>query len=131
MALIENRKAYFDFEILEKFEAGLELKGCEVKALKNGGVFGRFAGNNKRRGSIYRGDGHTRPISPQTPLEIMTPNATRRLLLRKKEIQYLSGKYQEKGLTLVPLGVYAKKGFFETFFRPCQRAQEIRQTASH
>jgi len=116
MALIENRKAYFDFEILEKFEAGLELKGCEVKALKNGR--GSLAGSRViiRGGEAYIVGMDIPAYQPANAPRDYDPQATRRLLLRKKEIQYLSGKYQEKGLTLVPLGVYAKKGFLKLSF---------------
>ncbi len=116
MALIENRKAYHDYEILEKFEAGLELKGYEVKALKNGK--GSLAGSRViiRGGEAYIVGADIPPYQPANAPQDYDPQRTRRLLLRKKEIQHLSGKYQEKGLTLVPLGVYAKKGFLKLSF---------------
>ncbi len=116
MTLIENRKAYHDYEILEKFEAGLELKGYEVKALKSGR--GSLAGSRviTRGGEAYIVGMDIPAYQPANAPRDYDPQATRRLLLRKKEIQYLSGKYREKGLTLVSLGVYAKKGFLKLSF---------------
>ncbi|PIQ69349.1 MAG: SsrA-binding protein [Candidatus Tagabacteria bacterium CG_4_10_14_0_2_um_filter_40_13] len=116
MSLIENRKAYHDYEILEKFEAGLELKGFEVKALKNGR--GSLAGSRV----IIRGNeafivGMDIPPyqSANTPKNYDS-QATRRLLLKKKEIAYLNGKSNEAGLTLISLGIYTKKGFLKLAF---------------
>ena len=116
MSLIENRKAYHDYEILEKFEAGLELKGFEVKALKNGR--GSLAGSRV----IIRGNeafivGMDIPPyqSANTPKNYDS-QTTRRLLLKKKEIAYLNGKSNEAGLTLISLGIYTKKGFLKLAF---------------
>jgi len=116
MSLIENRKAYHDYEILEKFEAGLELKGFEVKALKNGR--GSLAGSRV----IIRGN-ETFIVGMDIPpyQSANTPKnydsqATRRLLLKKKEIAYLNGKSNEAGLTLISLGIYTKKGFLKLAF---------------
>jgi len=116
MSLIENRKAYHDYEILEKFEAGLELKGFEVKALKNG------RGSLADSRVIIRGNeafivGMDIPPyqSANTPKNYDS-QATRRLLLKKKEIAYLNGKSNEAGLTLISLGIYTKKGFLKLAF---------------
>ncbi len=116
MALIENKKAYFDYEILEKFEAGLELKGFEVKALRNGR--GSLVGSRV----IIRGNeayivGTDIPPYQQknAPIDYDSQH-TRRLLLKKQEIQYLRGKAEEKGSTLVPLNVYNKNGFLKLSF---------------
>lgn len=116
MALLENRKAYHDYEILEKFEAGLELKGYEVKALKNGR--GSLVGSRAiiRGGETYIVGVDIPPYQPANAPADYDPQRTRRLLLRKKEIQYLSGKSKEKGLTLIPLEVYTKKGFLKLSF---------------
>lgn len=108
MALSENKKAYFDYEILEKFEAGLELLGFEVKSI--------IKGNAHLEGSrvLIRGEeayivGTTIPPYQQknTPPDY-EPDRTHRLLLHKKEIAYLSGKQKEQGLTLVPIKLYNK-----------------------
>lgn len=116
MAVIENRKAYHDYEILEKFEAGLKLKGFEVKALKNGR--GSLIGSRViiRGGEAYVVGMDIPPYqSANTPTDYDS-QATRRLLLKKKEIAYLGGKSHEAGLTLVPLEIYTKKGFLKLAF---------------
>jgi len=116
MSLIENRKAYHDYEILEKFEAGLELKGFEVKALKNGR--GSLIGSRViiRGNEAYVVGMDIPPYQSANTPKNYDPQATRRLLLKKKEIAYLSGKSHEAGLTLVPLGIYTKKGFLKLAF---------------
>lgn len=116
MALIENRKAYRDYEILEKLEAGLELKGFEVKALKSGR--GSLIGSHViiRGGEAYIVGMDIPPYQPKNTPENYDSQRTRRLLLKKKEINYLSGKSRQKGLTLVPLEVYAKRGLVKIAF---------------
>jgi SsrA-binding protein len=106
--LLENKKAYFDYEILEKFEAGLELKGWEVKSLKN--KRGNLAGSR----AIIRG-GEAFLVGIDIPLyqpanipQEAETQRTIKLLLRKKEIDYLEGKSRQKGLTIVPLKIYTK-----------------------
>ncbi len=120
MALIENRKAYHDYEILEKFEAGLELKGFEVKALKNGR--GSLIGSRiiVRGGEAYVVGLDIPPYQPKNAPADYDSQATRRLLLNKKEIEYLSGKSSQAGLTLIPLGIYNKKGFLKLSFGVCR-----------
>ncbi len=116
MALIENRKAYHDYEILEKLEAGLELKGFEVKALKSGR--GSLIGSHViiRGGEAYIVGMDIPPYQPKNTPENYDFQRTRRLLLKKKEIGYLSGKSLQKGLTLVPLEIYNKKGLIKISF---------------
>lgn len=120
MAIIENKKAYFDYEILEKFEAGLELKGLEVKALKKGK--GSLAGSRViiRGGEAYVVGMDIPPYQPKNTPTDYDPQATRRLLLNKKEIQYLGGKSQQQGLTLMPLEIYNKKDFVKLSFGVCR-----------
>lgn len=116
MALIENRRAYFDHEILEKFDAGLELKGFEAKALKNGR--GSLAGSRAivRGNEIYVVGMDIPAYHPANTPEDYDSQRTRRLLLKKKEIAHLYGKIQQKSLTLIPLSVYSKNGFLKLSF---------------
>lgn len=106
--LLENKKAYFDYEILEKFEAGLALVGWEVKSLKN--KRGSLAGSRV----IIRGNeafvvGLDIPAyQPSNMPAGAELQRTIKLLLTKKEINYLAGKSEQKGLTIVPLKVYTK-----------------------
>ena len=120
MALIENRKAYFDYEILEKFEAGLELRGFEAKALKNGR--GSLAGSRViiRGGEAYVVGMDIPAYQPGNAPADYDSQRNRRLLLNKKEILYLAAKSQQAGLTLAPLSVYNKKGFLKLSFGVCR-----------
>jgi len=114
--LLENKKAFFDYEIIEKFEAGLELKGFEVKSLKN--KRGSLAGSRVliRGGETFIVGFEIPPYQPKNTPSDYDSQRTKRLLLRKKEINYLFGKSQEKGLTLIPLRIYTKKGLIKLEF---------------
>lgn len=107
-ALSENRKAYFNYEILETFEAGIELKGFEVKAIKSGkaSLTGAFA--LIRGGEAWITNMDIPPYQPKNTPADYEPDRTRRLLLNKKEIGYLTGKMESDRLTLVPLKLYTK-----------------------
>ena len=100
-----NRKAFHDYSIEEKFEAGVVLKGTEVKSLREGKVNLRDSYALVERGEVFLHHCH---ISPYGHGNIMNHNPvrTRKLLLHRKEIKKLLGKSQQKGLTLVPLRIY-------------------------
>ncbi|MBI5742601.1 MAG: SsrA-binding protein SmpB [Candidatus Niyogibacteria bacterium] len=106
--LLENRRAHFDYEFLEKFEAGIELFGYEVKALKNGR--GSLIGARVliRGGEAFVVGLDIPPYQPGNAPKDYDPARTRRLLITKREIAYLTGKSAEQGLTLVPISVYTK-----------------------
>lgn len=106
----ENRRARFDFEILETFEAGIELIGTEVKAIKTGRVqlAGAFA--IVRGGEIFLVNTEIPPYQPKNAPPQYNPTRARKLLLNKKEIKYLIGKVQEANLTIVALKMYDKGG---------------------
>jgi SsrA-binding protein len=103
----ENRKAYFDYQILEKFEAGIELKGFEVKAIKTGriNISGSYAVVKNNQLWLLNAD--IPSYQPKNMPKNYDSKRSRRLLLHAKEIKYLIGKIHEK-LTLVPLRVYTK-----------------------
>jgi len=115
-SLSENKKAYFNYEILEKFEAGISLTGQEVKSLKTRGT--NLAGSYVViKGSVEDGNpevfwvGTTiAPYQPKNAPSDYNPERSRKLLLKKEEIKYLIGKNREKGLTLIPLRLYTYKG---------------------
>lgn len=104
-----NRRALFDYEILETYEAGIELYGFEVKAIKTGHV--NIAGSY----IVVRGEeawllnASVPPYQPKNTPQNYDETRSRKLLLHKSEIQELIGKSSQKGLTLVPLRVYDKK----------------------
>ncbi len=106
--LAENRKARFDYEILEMVEAGIELLGQEVKSVKAGymqiaGTFAVVRGNE-----LYLLNATISPYQQNNVPADYDPTRSRRLLLRREEIATLTGKMKERGLTLVPLRVYTK-----------------------
>lgn len=106
--LLKNKKARFDFEILEEFEAGIELFGFEVKALRAGK--GNLSGSHVtvRGGEAYLLNFKLPPYQPQNTPESYDTERPRRLLLSKKEIFELAEKERQKGLTIAPLSVYNK-----------------------
>lgn len=113
MAIIaENRKARFDYQILEKYETGIELNGQEVKSLRTRSVslHGNYVvfKNKANLPELFWVGANIPAYQPENAGEKYVPQRDRKLLLHKKEIAYLSGKIKEKGLTLVPLLVYTK-----------------------
>ena len=105
-----NRKARHDYEILETWEAGIVLKGPEVKSLRDGKVGFQDAFASVRNGELWL---HSLHISPyeQANRYNEDPLRVRKLLLGKGEIRKLIGKVEEKGLTLVPLDLHFRRGF--------------------
>lgn len=106
--LIKNKKAYFNYTILETIEAGLVLSGQEVKSIKQGHVsidesFVTFHRNNALLTNM-----HVSPYKHAFQLKDYNPTHHRPLLLHKKEIDYLHGKSLQKGLTIIPLSIYTK-----------------------
>ncbi|MEK7077802.1 MAG: SsrA-binding protein SmpB [Patescibacteria group bacterium] len=105
-----NKKAFFNYEILEKFEAGLRLLGGEVKSLKNNhySLQGAYVTLQNEEAWLMRAT--IAPYQPKNMAAGYNPERPRKLLLNKKELRYLQGKTKEKGLTLVPIKVYNKHG---------------------
>lgn len=110
--LAVNRQAPHFYHLLEKFEAGIELAGTEVKSIREGKAILKDSYAVVRNGEAWMVDCH---ISPYTPGSYLNhdPLRERRLLLRRVEINKLAGKTQEKGLTLVPLRLYLKKNLIK------------------
>src|SRR3989344_6471206 len=105
-----NKKAFFNYEILEKFEAGLKLLGHEVKSLKLNHYSLAGAYVSIRDGEAWLINATISPYQPKNINVFYNPLRQRKLLLTKKEFEYLRGKGQERGLTIVPLKVYNKHG---------------------
>lgn len=104
---INNRKAYHDYEILEKFEAGIELLGTEVKAIRGGNANLRDNYAVLKNGELWVHHLHISPYKHGSDMN-HEPMRPKRLLMHKREIQRLIGKTQEKGLTLVVTRLYWK-----------------------
>jgi len=105
----KNRKAYHDYEIMDKFEAGIELLGTEVKSIKAGHVTLQGGYISVENGQAFLYDV---TVSTYEFGNVFNHDTTRcrRLLLHKKEIIKLGSKVDEKGLALIPLSVYLKDG---------------------
>jgi SsrA-binding protein len=106
--LIDNRKAHFNYEVIEKYEAGIELLGFEVKSIKGGRaiIAGAFA--IVRGGEVYLMNMQIPPYQMgNTPVDY-DPTRTRKLLLSRKQIKELVDMDNKKGLTLIPLSLYSK-----------------------
>ena len=117
--LVTNKAAYYGFDILKTYEAGLVLSGPEVKSLKKGranlkGSYISFKpGAASKNEEAYLVHAHISRYAPAGPQPDYNPNRPRKLLLTKKELRYLRGKTDEKGLTILPLKVYTKRGFLK------------------
>lgn len=104
-----NRQAYHNYEILEKFEAGMVLTGTEIKSAREGRVNLKDAYGLVKNGEVFLLNCHISPYSHGNYAN-HDPLRTRKLLLNRAEINKLIGKTTERGLTLVPLRVYLKSG---------------------
>lgn len=107
--IASNREAFFDYFILDTYEAGLELVGTEVKALREGRVNLKDAYVTIRNGEAWLLDAYISPYSHGNRYN-HDPRRTRRLLLHKREIAKLAAAAQERGLTIVPTKLYFKRG---------------------
>jgi SsrA-binding protein len=109
--IAENRRARFDYEIAETYTAGIELRGHEVKSVKNGQL--QIAGSRvlMRGGEAYLVNSHVPPYQPKNAPADYEEDRARRLLLTKSEIAELTGALQNKSQILIPLRAFVKNGF--------------------
>ena len=105
-----NRKARHEFEILDTYEAGLELRGPEVKSLRAGEVSFQDAFARVSAGEVWLHNLHISPYEAANRFNV-DPVRARRLLLNRQEIRQIAVKTEEKGLTLVPLEIYFSRGY--------------------
>jgi SsrA-binding protein len=108
--VVDNRRARYDFAIEKTYEAGIVLKGSEVKALREGRGQIREAYGTVRDGEVMILGMHIAPYSGASTHEELDPVRVRKLLLHKKEIGQIEAETGQKGMTLVPLRVYFKRG---------------------
>lgn len=109
MALIQNKKAHFNYEILERYDAGIELLGAEVKAVREGR--GSLEGSHVtvRGGEAYLVGATVQPYQTGNIPKGYEATRNRRLLLTKDEIAEIGAQESKKGLTIVPISVYNKQ----------------------
>jgi len=108
--ILTNRQAQRDYFILESFEAGIELKGNEIKSIRQRKANLKDSFAKIEKSEIFLHNLHISPYKFARSDEV-DPKRPRKLLLRKKEIRYLNSKISEKGLTLIPLNIHFKRKF--------------------
>ncbi|KKR21951.1 MAG: SsrA-binding protein [Candidatus Moranbacteria bacterium GW2011_GWA2_39_41] len=114
--LAYNKRANFDYEISDKYEAGLVLTGAEVKSVKMGHISLKESFVTTKGGELYLTNAHITPYKQAGEIKNYDPTQPRKLLLRKSEIKHLTGKVRIAGLTLVPISVYTKKRLLKLEF---------------
>lgn len=108
---IKNRKASYEYEFLEKYEAGMVLKGTEIKSIREGKASVQEAYCHMHRGEMYI-KGMTISQYRESSFHSHEPQRERKLLLKKKELDKIQRKIEEKGLTIVPTKIFInKRGF--------------------
>ncbi|WP_244813629.1 SsrA-binding protein SmpB [Caballeronia sp. Lep1P3] len=110
MSIIDNRKAFFDYFIEERYEAGLVLEGWEVKALRAGRGQIKEGYVVIKNGELYLIGTHISPLPEASKFANLDPVRTRKLLLHREQIDKLIGKVEQRGHTLVPLNFHYKEG---------------------
>ena len=110
MSIVENRKAHHDYFIEERYEAGLELQGWEVKAIRAGRAQLKEAYVIVKNAEVYLIGAHMTPLAAASTHIKADPTRTRKLLLRAEEIRHLIGKVDRAGYTLVPLDLHYSRG---------------------
>ena len=109
LVIQDNKKARFDYEILEVFEAGIVLMGSEVKSLRDKNIQLKDSYVSFSDGEAFLQNAHISPYQASS-YNNHHPERLRKLLLKRKEINQLMGKVQERGLSVVPLKIFFKKG---------------------
>ena len=107
--IVQNRKAHHDFEVLDRFETGIVLRGTEVKSLRDGLITLKDSFAAVERGEVFLYNVHISHYKGGNNFNHETERA-RKLLLHRSEIRKLTGKTEQQGLTLVPLKIYFKRG---------------------
>jgi len=106
--IAQNKKAYRNFFIFDRYEAGIVLMGCEVKSIREHNVNLRDSYGRIKNGELFLHNMHISPYS-KSRIEDLSPRRARKLLMHKREINRISGKLIDKSLTLVPLSIYMLK----------------------
>ncbi|HRI89780.1 MAG TPA: SsrA-binding protein SmpB [Candidatus Hydrogenedentes bacterium] len=122
--VVENRRARHDYHVLEKHEAGIELRGTEVKSLRAGHIVLKDSYADIVDGELYLVGVHINPYEQGTAWN-HEPERRRKLLLHKREIIKLGDQVAQKGYTLVPLSVYFKEGRAKVEIGLCKGKQTV------
>ena len=110
MSIVQNRKAFHDYHVEERYEAGIALEGWEVKAIRAGRAQLADAYVLVKGEALFLIGGNITPLATVSTHYVPDPGRTRKLLLHAEEIRRLIGKVQQRGYTLVPLDLHFRKG---------------------
>ena len=110
MSIVENRKAFHDYFIEERYEAGIALEGWEVKAIRAGRAQIADAYVMVRNGELFLIGSHVSPLPTVSTHFVPEPTRTRKLLMRADEIRRLIGKVEQRGYSLIALNLHYSKG---------------------
>ncbi|KKU45886.1 MAG: SsrA-binding protein [Parcubacteria group bacterium GW2011_GWB1_46_8] len=119
-----NRKAHFEYTILETFEVGLVLHGFEVKSIKNGRVDLSDSYALIKNNEAYLLNCHIYPLQPLNTPANYRPDRTRKILITKQELKHITGKFQSERLTLVPIKLYNKGDFIKLSLALCKKTRK-------
>jgi len=110
MSIVQNRKAFHDYFVEERHEAGLALEGWEVKSIRAGRAQINEAYVVVHNGELWLIGAHVSPLATASTHVVANPTRSRKLLMHAEEIQRLVGKVEQRGYTLVPLDLHFRKG---------------------
>lgn len=130
MAIVQNKKAFHDYSIEERFEAGLVLEGWEVKSIRAGQVQIGESYVIVRNGELFLLNGHITPLKTASTHITPEPDRTRKLLLNAAEIRKLIGKVERAGYSLVPLEMHFSKGRIKLEFGLAKGKRQFEKRAS-
>ncbi len=128
-SLVINRRAKYDYEIFDIYEAGLVLFGHEVKAIKTGKASLKSSFVTVKNSELFLINAYISPYQPKNTPHDYEPQRSRKLLLNKQEMVSLIGKLKQKGLTLVPIRLYNKKGKIKLEFALAKGKRKIDKRA--
>lgn len=128
--IVQNRKARHDYQVLDRFEAGIALQGTEVKSLRQSGSMTlKDSYADFQKGELFLVGTHIRPYE-QGNINNHAPERSRKLLMHRTQLERIQQKAAEKGLTLIPLRVYFKRGLVKVELGLCRgkRLYDKRET---
>ncbi|MDP2683583.1 MAG: SsrA-binding protein SmpB [bacterium] len=118
--LTSNKYAYFNYQVLDEYEAGIILSGSEVKSVKTGQINLKGSYATLQDNELWLVNAHISPYPLSSSQQDYQPDQKRKLLLHKKELSSLIGKLKAKGLTLMPLSVYTKGSLIKIKIGVCR-----------
>jgi SsrA-binding protein len=110
VSIVDNKRAFFDYHVEDRYEAGIVLEGWEVKAIRAGRVQLKEAYIYMRSGAPYLVGCHITPLAAASTHVKPDPTRSRKLLLNKDELRKLIGKTEQRGYTLVPINLHYSRG---------------------